>query len=38
MAFAVAGLHSRQPVSVANMEVADTSFPGFAALIEELTR
>jgi 3-phosphoshikimate 1-carboxyvinyltransferase len=38
MSFAVAGLHSRQPVTVAGMSAADTSFPGFAALLEELTR
>ena len=38
MSFAVAGLHSQQPVTVADMSVADTSFPGFAALLEELTR
>jgi len=38
MSFAVAGLHSRQPVTVADMSAADTSFPGFAALIEDLAR
>jgi 3-phosphoshikimate 1-carboxyvinyltransferase len=38
MSFAVAGLHSRQPVSVAGMSAADTSFPGFAALLRDLAR
>jgi 3-phosphoshikimate 1-carboxyvinyltransferase len=38
MSFAVAGLHSLQPVSVAGMSAADTSFPGFAALLETLAR
>jgi 3-phosphoshikimate 1-carboxyvinyltransferase len=38
MSFAVAGLHSRQPVTVAAMSAADTSFPGFAALLQELAR
>lgn len=38
MSFAVAGLHCRQPVTVADMNVADTSFPGFAALFESLAR
>jgi 3-phosphoshikimate 1-carboxyvinyltransferase len=38
MSFAVAGLHCRQPVTVADMSAADTSFPGFVALIEELAR
>ena len=36
MSFAVAGLHCRQPVTVAGMTAADTSFPGFAALLESL--
>jgi 3-phosphoshikimate 1-carboxyvinyltransferase len=36
MSFAVAGLRSRQPVTIADMSVADTSFPGFAALLREL--
>ena len=36
MGFAVAGLHSQQPVTVADMSAADTSFPGFARLLEEL--
>ncbi|MGF1549032.1 MAG: 3-phosphoshikimate 1-carboxyvinyltransferase [Sphingomonadaceae bacterium] len=31
MAFAVAGLHAEEPITVDNMRVADTSFPGFAA-------
>lgn len=38
MSFAVAGLHSKQPVTVAGMSCADTSFPGFAALLESLAR
>ena len=38
MSLAVAGLHSRLPVSVAGMSTADTSFPGFAALLESLAR
>lgn len=38
MSFAVAGLHARQPVTVADMSVADTSFPGFAALLQECAR
>jgi 3-phosphoshikimate 1-carboxyvinyltransferase len=36
MAFAVAGLHCRAPIEVADMSAADTSFPGFAALLESL--
>ncbi|HEX8466714.1 MAG TPA: 3-phosphoshikimate 1-carboxyvinyltransferase [Allosphingosinicella sp.] len=36
MSFGVAGLHCRQPVTVADMTCADTSFPGFAALLESL--
>jgi 3-phosphoshikimate 1-carboxyvinyltransferase len=38
MSFAVAGLHCRQPVTVADMNCADTSFPGFASLLESLAR
>lgn len=38
MSFAVAGLHCRQPVTVAGMDCADTSFPGFAALLAGLAR
>jgi 3-phosphoshikimate 1-carboxyvinyltransferase len=38
MSFAVAGLHCRQPVTVADMNCADTSFPGFASLLETLAR
>jgi 3-phosphoshikimate 1-carboxyvinyltransferase len=38
MSFAVAGLNCRQPVTVADMTCADTSFPGFAALVESLAR
>jgi 3-phosphoshikimate 1-carboxyvinyltransferase len=36
MSFAVAGLRSAEPVTVANMSVADTSFPGFAAALDAL--
>jgi 3-phosphoshikimate 1-carboxyvinyltransferase len=36
MAFAVAGLHCRRPVIVADMAAADTSFPGFAAMLAGL--
>lgn len=38
MSLAVAGLHSNQPVSVAGMSTADTSFPGFSALLGRLAR
>ncbi|MEA3036509.1 MAG: 3-phosphoshikimate 1-carboxyvinyltransferase [Sphingomonadales bacterium] len=38
MAFAVAGLHCRRPVIVADMAAADTSFPGFAAMLAGLAR
>jgi 3-phosphoshikimate 1-carboxyvinyltransferase len=38
MSFAVAGLHCGEPVTVSDMTCADTSFPGFAALLEELAR
>lgn len=38
MSVAVAGLHSQQPVIVADMSAADTSFPGFAALLESCAR
>jgi len=38
MAFAVAGLHCRRPVTIADMAPADTSFPGFAAMLESLAR
>jgi len=38
MSFAVSGLHCREPVTVADMTAADTSFPGFAALLESLQR
>jgi 3-phosphoshikimate 1-carboxyvinyltransferase len=38
MSFAVAGLHCRQPVTVVDMSAADSSFPGFAALLEDLAR
>jgi 3-phosphoshikimate 1-carboxyvinyltransferase len=36
MAFAVAGLHCRRPVTLADMSTADTSFPGFAPMLKEL--
>jgi 3-phosphoshikimate 1-carboxyvinyltransferase len=36
MAFAVAGLHARLPVGIADMETAATSFPGFAATLDAL--
>jgi 3-phosphoshikimate 1-carboxyvinyltransferase len=38
MSFAVAGLHARRPLTVADMSPADTSFPGFATLLESLGR
>ncbi|MGZ8352309.1 MAG: 3-phosphoshikimate 1-carboxyvinyltransferase [Allosphingosinicella sp.] len=38
MSFAVAGLHARQAVIVADMSAADTSFPGFAAFLQALAR
>jgi 3-phosphoshikimate 1-carboxyvinyltransferase len=38
MSFAVAGLHSKLPVIVADMKAADTSFPGFAALLQDVAR
>jgi 3-phosphoshikimate 1-carboxyvinyltransferase len=36
MSFAVAGLHAKEPVTVADMSPADTSFPDFAAALEGL--
>ncbi len=36
MAFAIAGLLARQPVTVTDMSPADTSFPDFAATLEGL--
>jgi 3-phosphoshikimate 1-carboxyvinyltransferase len=36
MAFAVAGLHSRQPVGIDDMACAATSFPGFEAALGAL--
>jgi 3-phosphoshikimate 1-carboxyvinyltransferase len=36
MSFAVAGLHAREAITVADMAPADTSFPGFADLLESL--
>jgi 3-phosphoshikimate 1-carboxyvinyltransferase len=36
MAFAVAGLHSRQPVGIDDMACAATSFPGFDAALDAL--
>jgi 3-phosphoshikimate 1-carboxyvinyltransferase len=38
MSFAVAGLHGRRPLIVADMSPADTSFPGFERLLEGLGR
>lgn len=37
MSFAVAGLHARAAVTVDDMTPADTSFPGFTALLDSLT-
>jgi 3-phosphoshikimate 1-carboxyvinyltransferase len=37
MAFAAAGLHAVEPIGVAGMDAADTSFPGFAAALQSLT-
>jgi 3-phosphoshikimate 1-carboxyvinyltransferase len=36
MSFAVAGLHARAAIEVADMSPVDTSFPGFAAMLEGL--
>jgi 3-phosphoshikimate 1-carboxyvinyltransferase len=36
MAFAVAGLHAVEPIGVAGMDAADTSFPGFTAVLQSL--
>jgi 3-phosphoshikimate 1-carboxyvinyltransferase len=36
MSFAVAGLHSKRAISLADMSPADTSFPGFAAALAGL--
>ena len=36
MAFAVAGLHALEPIGVAGMSIADTSFPGFLAALDAL--
>ncbi|MFL6844050.1 MAG: 3-phosphoshikimate 1-carboxyvinyltransferase [Allosphingosinicella sp.] len=36
MSFAVAGLHGRAPLTVADMNCADTSFPGFASILAGL--
>jgi 5-enolpyruvylshikimate-3-phosphate synthase len=36
MSFAVAGLHARLPIGVANMAVVDTSFPGFLSALDAL--
>jgi 5-enolpyruvylshikimate-3-phosphate synthase len=36
MSFAVAGLHARKPIVIGDMAAADTSFPGFAALLAAL--
>jgi 3-phosphoshikimate 1-carboxyvinyltransferase len=37
MAFAIAGLHCRAPVTIHDMAPADTSFPGFAAALKGLS-
>ncbi|MEA3047887.1 MAG: hypothetical protein QOJ53_2219, partial [Sphingomonadales bacterium] len=37
MAFAVAGLHAKEPIGVAGMDCAQTSFPGFLATLATLT-
>ncbi|MEA3011615.1 MAG: 3-phosphoshikimate 1-carboxyvinyltransferase [Sphingomonadales bacterium] len=36
MSFAVAGLHAREAIGVANMAIADTSFPGFLSALGAL--
>ena len=36
MSFAVAGLHARLPIGVANMAVVETSFPGFLCALDAL--
>jgi 3-phosphoshikimate 1-carboxyvinyltransferase len=36
MAFAVAGLHALEPIGVAGMDCAETSFPGFGAALRRL--
>jgi 3-phosphoshikimate 1-carboxyvinyltransferase len=36
MSFAVAGLHSRRPLTIADMSASDTSFPGFTQTLEGL--
>ncbi|HEX8442107.1 MAG TPA: 3-phosphoshikimate 1-carboxyvinyltransferase [Allosphingosinicella sp.] len=36
MAFAVAGLHCREPVTIADMSPVRTSFPGFARALAEI--
>ncbi len=38
MSFAVAGLHSREPVGIDDMRPIDNSFPRFLAVLEALTR
>ena len=38
MSFAVAGLHSVEPVGIDDMRPIDTSFPGFLHALEALTR
>jgi 3-phosphoshikimate 1-carboxyvinyltransferase len=38
MAYAVAGLHAKEPIGVAAMSSADTSFPGFEAALAGLQR
>jgi 3-phosphoshikimate 1-carboxyvinyltransferase len=36
MAFAVAGLHAKEPIGVAGMDCVETSFPGFPAALDAL--
>lgn len=38
MAFAVAGLHARQPIGIDGMGCVATSFPGFTAALESLAQ
>jgi 3-phosphoshikimate 1-carboxyvinyltransferase len=37
MSFAVAGLRVKEPIGIAGMNAADTSFPGFLSALEALT-
>jgi len=36
MSFSVAGLHAKEPIGIADMSVADTSFPGFLSALGAL--